>query len=223
MSSPEIDKFVKESLDKGHSKEEIRKSLVSAGWNEADINNALDNKNDLVAPSPNQLANNDYKHFSHPLNSIGYLIALISFFISVFAICYVFATAINFYIPEQNTLSEAIIAPGSVEQFLSTMASALAAVVVATPIYIAILSFSRKYEEKYPPIRKSFARKIYVFLIAIGTFCVAIGYAVWFIYNLLLGEYSNNKFLNFIIIFLVNLIPFIYYLLQLRDDRQVAN
>lgn len=231
VNNTDVNKFITDSLQKGYTIEKIRESLVSAGWDISYINKVLDNQtgfNELVAPSPGANTSEEYKHFSCPLYSIGYLIGLISFFISFFAMYYLFATATSFYFPDRRDPSRLSPRPSFItidylDWFFYVITFTFAAVVVATPIYVIVLFFTRKYESVYPLIRRSYSRKFHIFAILIVTFISTVGSAIGFVFNLLSENLSTGRFLNFFVLFTVSIIPFIYYLLQTKDDNKVKN
>jgi hypothetical protein len=223
----ELSDYITKARANDMSNDVIKQELLKAGWAESDVNNALELSVPIaptapLAPEPNNTSG-IYRHFSHPLNSIGYFLSLVSLAILIYSICYVFLTTISFYFPEQGKLDESFFSMGSLDTFLNRMASALAGVIISAPLYIAITFFSRKYEENYSLIRKSFSRKFHLFATIIITFLIIIGYFVWFLYSLLLNEVSLNKFMTFIAIAGANIIPFIYYLIQLKEDRKYEN
>jgi hypothetical protein len=220
--NPELNKYITQAKAKGLDDERIKAQLIEAGWTLNDIDVALGG-DILSVPKPNQtlVQNNDYKHMSHPLNSVGYIICLVFSLLSIFSISYIFVTAINFYMPEQVNTSSGLISTDSLSLFLDILASALATVVVTMPIYLVITYFLRKYEVKYTPVRKSYSRKILLFVVTLITFWTMVGYGMWFLYNLFLGDFSFNKLLVLFSIIFVNAIPFGFYFVQLKNDRQI--
>lgn len=222
--NPALSKYITQAREKSLKDDEIIANLSEAGWEERTIKSAL--KGEPNVPTPNldyssTSIEDDYRHLSHPLNTIGYIITLILLSLTISSLCYIFITAINFYFPEQGSFaSGGYFSIGGLNSFLSVAAYALASIIIATPVYLVINYYLRKYEIKLPKIRKSYARRLLVFAVALVTFWVMIGYGVWFLFSLFLGEFTVNKLLTFLTIVIINAVPFAYYLIQLKNDRQ---
>lgn len=229
----DIKKYIQKAQSKGLSDKEIQQNLLNAGWDKSSINEALGLEEDLIVPKPKTLNNNaeisqksEYRHLSYPLNSILYIISFILLLISIYSGIVVSNNAIEYFMPK-NIVLDSPTGYGSgistsTEELYRTTTIAFAFLVISLPAYLGINAFLRSEESKRSIVRKSWARKISYFLIILNTFLFCIGAPVWLVWLIVTQDFATGDFLKFMINFSLNMLPLIYYFLQLRDDKKIS-
>lgn len=227
MSTPELNKFIQESLEKGKSKEEIRQSLVDRGWDPKDIDSALDKQekqDDLLPPPPPPGHGvNDYRHLSNPLNSIVYIISFILVLTAIYSGMSAYGAGVDYYLEPSNKNNGWFASSSystSDESLYQTLSLSLATFIISLPIYLLSVWFLRSDENKRPILRKSWSRKFSAFLVILSTFGYCLGSLISLVYTTILGEVNGNDFAKFPVFFFLNFFPLVYYFIQLKDDKK---
>jgi len=221
MSTPELQKYIKDSLDKGSSKEEIKKSLIDRGWDHHDVEIAL-NMNDsdnLIPAPPSGSSSNEYRHLSNPLNSIVYIISFLLILTVIYSGMLAFGVAVDYYFApqtDQNVLGYY----STYDTLYQTMTLSLATFIISLPIYLLTVWFLRSDENKRPIIRKSWSRKGSAFIVILFTFGYCLGSLIWIVYTTITQQVSSNDLIKFSVYFILNLLPLVYYFMQLKDDKK---
>lgn len=223
MSTPELKKYIKDSLDKGKSKEDIRKTLIDGGWDQKDVDQELNmdqSDDNLPPPPPPGHGSMEYRHLSNPLNSIVYIISFILLLTVIYSGMFAFGIAIDYYLSPQTNSSSIFSYSSGYDGIYQAMTLSLSTFIISLPIYLLTVWFLRSDENKRPIIRKSWSRKGSAFILILFTFGYCLGSLVWIVYTTISGQVNGNDLIKFSVYFLMNLLPLVYYFMQLKDDKK---
>ena len=134
-----------------------------------------------------------------------------------------FGIAVDYYYPPTDPTTSAIgVLSGNSTSSgeYQAMILSLATFIIALPVYILTIWFLRSDENKRPIIRKSWSRKGSAFIIILFTFGYCIGSLVWIVYAAISQQVTMNDILKFVVYFILNLLPLVYYFLQLKNDKK---
>lgn len=216
--------YIEAARSKKKSDDSIRHSLIAAGWNAVEVDQALATETldpDLPPPPPPPGSKNAAtdKPVPHVGMWTGFLYIL--FFISL----YVLATAIGILFHQWVDTDIADVATNVANRFTDDNAlvrGAIAAVIVSYPIFLALALTLKKQLVKQPLVRNLRSRKLLIYITLIGTFIIMLGHVIATIYGFLGGTLTMNSIGHLGVTFLIAGAIFGYFINEVKNDRKTS-
>ncbi len=207
----ELRSFIKEALERGHSREEIRAILVEAGWEDGEVRNGLAGFADVdfpVAvprPAPYLYAR---EAFLYLVSFIALYVSAISFGLLVFGLIdHAFSDALS-YRESYPTTGEA---------------TAIASVIIAFPLYLLLSRHLARHVSADPERRQSLVRRWLTYLTLVVAAGFIIGDLIALVANLLTGDPTARFALKAVSILFITGCIFGYYLWEMRQAEDTAS
>ena len=203
----ELFSFVKDSLEKGKSREEIRAALASASWTDDAIEHALAS----FAEIPFPVAVPKPKPRLQAREAFLYLLSFITLYISSFSFGVLLFTFINKWFPDALN-------PSSAPFF--DLKTPLAAIVIAFPLYSVLTWKLAKDAVRNLERRQSDIKKLLTYLTLVIAAAVIIGDLIAVVSHLLGGELTVRFVLKVATILLITGSIFGYYLWDVQNGEK---
>lgn len=204
----DVQSFIKEALDYGLPKKDIRAALKKAQWSEEEINSALDTYANVDFPIPVPKP----KPYLSAREAFLYLVLFLCLYLSAFSFGSLLFEFITNAFPD-------ILRP--YEQYnISTVRFATSALIVTFPLYIFLTAKMRTEMKKDTEKQRSKIRKWLTYLTLFVAAGVLIGDAITLLFNLLGGELTLRFILKVGAIALIAGLIFGYYLWELRNEEK---
>ena len=204
--------FVKEALEKGQDRSAIQQALLEAGWQEEEVKKALASFAQISFPVPAPRP----KPYLQAREAFLYLISFIALYITAFSFGALVFAFIDKLFPD----------PLQFRLFYSSrgLTTALAAIIVAFPLYLFMTRLLGKAAAKDPEHRESKVGKWLTYLTLVIAAGIIIGDLIAVLSGLLGGELTTRfVFKAFTILTIAGSI-FGYYLWSLqREERPAEN
>ena len=201
----ELRRFIKESLERGIDRESIRAVLLEAGWQERDVRSALaafaDVDFPVAVPRP--------RPYLHAREAFLYLVSFISLYVFAFSLGAVLFGLIDHTFPD--TLHR-YRSPASAAD-----ATALAAVIVAFPLYLFLIRRLAVAVAADPERRQSLVRRWLTYLTLVVGAGIILGDIIALLASLLTGDPTVSFFLKVAVVLLIVAPIFGYYLWDMRQ------
>ena len=204
----ELYSFVKQSLEKGLKREEIRSALKQAKWKEDEIENALSAFAEVDFP----VAVPRPKPYLSARQAFLYLISFIALYITAFSFGTLLFQFIGNAFPDPVEFGRGF-SEGSIR-------TALASIIVAFPLYLFLMRLLKKAEYKDPDQRQSKIRKWLAYLTLVIAAGIIIGDLITVLSGLLGGGLSVRFMLKALTVFVITGSIFGYYLRDLRREEK---
>ena len=206
----ELRDFIKEALERGHGREEIRRVLLEAGWQDSEISNGLsafaevDFSVAVPRPAPYLYAR---EAFLYLVSFIALYVTAISFGILVFGLIdYSFPDALDYRDGFGN----------------ETGATAIASVIVAFPLYLFLTRWLGRLVAADPERRQSLVRRWLTYLTLVVGAGIILGDLIALLANVLTGDPTLRFALKAIAILVITGCIFGYYLWDMRQTETSA-
>ena len=209
----ELRQFVKESLEKGLEREAIRNVLLEAGWQEQDLRPAFGAFAEVdfpvAVPRPHP--------YLHAREAFLYLVSFITLYAFAFSLGAVFFGIIDYHfsssIYRQN--------PGP----STAQTTALAAIIVAFPLYLFLMRRLATAVAADPERRQSLIRRWLTYLTLVVGAAIILGDVIALLSRLLAGDPTTGFTLKVVAILLITGPIFGYYLWDMRqtEDQVTAS
>lgn len=198
--------FVKEALEKGLSREEIKQALLRAGWQEDQAESALKSfaEGSFPVPVPRP------KPYLQAKEAFLYLISFITLYITAFSFGMLIFSFIDKIFPE----------PFSFRGGLEGIRFALASIIIAFPVYLFVQWRLAKAAAKDPERRESKVRKWLTYLTLVVAAGIIIGDLIALVAGLLGGDPTVRFFLKVFTVLLITGSIFGYYLWDLQREEK---
>ena len=207
----ELRQFIKESLEQGIDRESIRNVLLEAGWQQHDLRSAfaafaeIDFPVAVPRPRPNL----------HAREAFLYLVSFIALYAFAFSL-----GSILFSLTD-HTFSDSLNRYGSYSS--SARATAIAAVIVAFPLYLVLMRRLALSVATDPERRQSLVRRWLTYLTLVVGAAIILGDFIALLASLLTGDPTVNFFLKVTAVLLIVVPIFGYYLWDMRQaEDQVS-
>ena len=201
----ELRRFIKESLERGIDRETIRAVLLEAGWQERDVRSALAAYADVDFP----VAVPRPRPYLHAREAFLYLVSFISLYVFAFSLGAVLFGLIDHTFPD--TLHR-YRSPASAAD-----ATALAAVIVAFPLYLFLMRRLAVAVAADPERRQSLVRRWLTYLTLVVGAGIILGDIIALLASLLTGDPTVSFFLKVAVVLLIVAPIFGYYLWDMRQ------
>ncbi len=206
----ELRRFIKESLERGIDRETIRAVLLEAGWQERDVRSALAAYADVDFP----VAVPRPRPYLHAREAFLYLVSFISLYVFAFSLGAVLFGLIDHTFPD--TLHR-YRSPASAAD-----ATALAAVIVAFPLYLFLMRRLAVAVAADPERRQSLVRRWLTYLTLVVGAGIILGDIIALLASLLTGDPTVSFFLKVAAVLLIVAPIFGYYLWDMRQAEDEA-
>lgn len=201
----ELRRFIKESLERGIDRESIRAVLLEAGWQERDVRSALAAYAEVDFP----VAVPRPRPYLHARETFLYLVSFISLYVFAFSLGTVLFGLIDHTFPD--TLHR-YRSPASAAD-----ATALAAVIVAFPLYLFLMRRLAVAVAADPERRQSLVRRWLTYLTLVVGAGIILGDIIALLASLLTGDPTVSFFLKVVAVLLIVIPIFGYYLWDMRQ------
>ena len=207
----ELRRFIRRSLEQGIDRESIRNALLEAGWQEREVRSALASFADLDFP----LAVPRPRPYLHAREAFLYLVSFIALYVFAFSLGTVLFGLID------HAFSDALVryvAPRS-----TGAATAIAAVIVAFPLYLALMRRLGSAVAADPERRQSLVRRWLTYVTLVVGAGVILGDVIVLLAGLLTGDPTLNFILKVAAVLLIVAPIFGYYLWDMRQAEGEAS
>ncbi len=203
----ELRSFIKESLERGHEREEIRRVLLEAGWQDSEVRNGLSGFADVpfsvAVPRPAQYPY-AREAFLYLVSFIALYVAAISFGVLVFGL-------IDYSFPDALDRGDRI--------DRQTGATAIASVIVSFPLYLLLTRWLGRQVAVDPERRQSLVRRWLTYLTLVVGAGIILGDLIALLSNVLTGDPTLRFALKAIAILAIAGSIFGYYLWDMRHTE----
>ena len=201
----ELRQFIKESLEREQDREAIRNVLVEAGWQEREVNSALaafaDVDFPVAVPRP--------RPYLHAREAFLYLVSFIALYVFAFSLGAVFFGLVDYHF--SDSLSRYDTGPSAAQT------TALAAVIVAFPLYLFLMRRLAAAVAADPERRQSLIRRWLTYLTLVVGAAVILGDVIALLARLLAGDPTTGFVLKVVAILVITGPIFGYYLWDMRQ------
>lgn len=179
MASSTLTQFVKEALEKGQDRSDIRTALLTAGWREQEIDEALAAYSDVAFP----IAVPKPAAYLSAREAFFYLLFFILLGVVAFNLGSLLFALIDKVVPDRLETED--YRAGMLD---SQIRGAVSGLIVGTPLFLWLARILLKARQENPALQRSRIRKwlIYISLVIAGI--VLVGDAIALVYNFLNGE-----------------------------------
>ena len=204
--------FIKESLERGQSKDAIHTVLTQAGWEDGEVRNGLSAFTDadfpIAVPRPTP--------YLHAREAFFYLVSFIALYVSAISFGFLVFGLID------HTFSDPL---DFRDRFPSTgEATAIASVIVAFPLYLFLMKRLASEVATEPERRRSLVRRWLTSLTLVIAAGIILGDVIALLANLLTGDPALRFFLKALAILAVTACIFGFYLWDMRrSETSVAD
>ena len=205
--SNELNTFVKESLEKGQSREAIQNVLTQTGWQEEEVKKALLGFADVQFPVPVPKP----KPYLQAREAFLYLVSFITLYVTAFS----FGTLLFYFIEQAypDPLTFRFASAGGLN-------TSLAAIIIAFPVYLFVTWRLKLGATRDPEKRQSKIRKWLTYLTLVIATGIIIGDLIALLSGLLGGEITTRFALKALTVLAITGTIFGYYLWDLRKEEK---
>jgi Domain of unknown function (DUF5671) len=204
----ELYSFVKESLERGIDRQTIRSTLLHARWQEAEVQNALAAFADIDFPVPVPRP----RPYLQAREAFLYIVSFIALYITAFSVGTLVFSFIDRAFPDPLRTGESFPT--------ETLTIALAAIIVAFPIYLFLMWRIVKAAVQNPEQRHSVIPKWLTYLTLVVGAGIIIGDLIALLANFLGGELTIRFTLKAFTILTITGAIFGYYLWDLQREEK---
>jgi hypothetical protein len=205
----ELYSFVKESLERGIDRQTIRGALLHARWQEAEVQNALAAFADIDFPVPVPRP----RPYLQAREAFLYIVSFIALYITAFSVGTLVFSFIDRAFPDPLRTGESFPT--------ETLTIALAAIIVAFPIYLFLMWRIVKAAVQNPEQRHSVIPKWLTYLTLVVGAGIIIGDLIALLANFLGGELTIRFTLKAFTILTITGAIFGYYLWDLQKEEKL--
>ena len=208
----ELRSFIKESLERGQSKDAIREVLAQAGWQDDEVRKGLSAFADvdypLAVPRPTP--------YVHAREAFLYLISFIALYVSASSFGYLVFGFIDHAFPDALDFRDRYPSGGE--------ATSIASVIVAFPLYLFLMKRLSTEVAVNPDKRLSLVRRWLTYLTLVIGAGIILGDIIALLANLLMGDPTLRFFLKGGVILLITTCIFGFYMWDMkRTETAVAD
>ena len=204
----ELRQFIKESLERGQDRDAIRNVLVEAGWQEREVNSSLA----AFAEIPFPVAVPRPRPYLYAREAFLYLISFIALYVFAFSLGAVFFGLIDYHFSSSIYRYD----PGP----SAAQTTALAAVIVAFPLYLFLMRRLTATVAADPERRQSLIRRWLTYLTLVVGAAIILGDLIALLSRLLAGDPTTGFVLKVAAILLITGPIFAYYLWDMRQTEE---
>ena len=201
----ELRQFIKEALERGQERDVIRQVLLEAGWQEREVRNALGAFAEINFP----VAVPRPRPYLHAREAFLYLVSFIALYVFAFSLGAVFFGLIDHHFEDSIYRYD----PGP----SAAQTTALAAIIVAFPLYLFLMRRLAAAVAADPERRQSLIRRWLTYLTLVVGAAIILGDVIALLARLLAGDPTAGFILKVLAILLITGPIFAYYLWDMRQ------
>jgi uncharacterized protein YacL len=200
-------------LAKGASRDQIRKALAGAGWQQDEITNALDSfaETPFVIPVPKR------KPYVSAQEAFMYLVLFLTLYISAIALGTLLFQFINRWLPD------ALLNDYNRFGSLNAIRQSTASLIIAYPIFLAMSALLRRAIVRDPDKKSSKIRKWLTYITLFIAAGIIIGDLIALVMSFLNGDLTLRFILKVLTVGGIAGVIFGYYLWDLKRDNESAS
>ena len=206
--STELHLFVRQALEQGQGRAEIKSVLLQAGWQEEEVKKALSAFAEVQFPVPVPRP----KPYLQAREAFLYLISFITLYITAFSFGYLIFAFIDKAFPDPLSIGGRFYSGG--------LRTAISSIIIAFPLYLFLMWRLAKAVALDPERRKSMVRKWLTYLTLVIAAAIIIGDLIALLSNVLGGERSIRFSLKAFTILTITGSIFGYYLWSLQQEEK---
>ena len=217
----ELKDYITKAREKKLTNEQIKTNLLTAGWQEEQITDALSQNADLpVPPAPPSVA--------HVGMWTGFLYIL--FFISLYVLTTAIGGMLNLWVDKAIPTVLDSSNYRSAPDFFSFLVGAydtpavirgyIAAIIVSFPLFMTLAFTLKNQLATQPYVRNLRSRKLLIYVTLIGTFLILLGDVITTCYELLAGTVTSNGLGHLGVTVLLAGAIFAYFMGEVKNDRK---
>ena len=206
----ELQEFVRDALDKGHSRDTIRGKLLEAGWTESEVTDSLHG----FAPVDFSIAVPRPRPYLYAREAFLYMVSFIALYVSAISFAILVFGLVDYSFPD------ALDTQGRYPS--SEQATALASVIVAFPLFLFLTRWLARQANMSPERRQSPVRRWLTYITLVVAAGVILGDLIAILANLLGGDPTLRFLLKAGATLIVTGCIFGYYIWDMRQAEVVA-
>lgn len=216
MLNQELIIYINQAKSQNIPDEQIKNILLQNGWAKLDIDMAFGGVNLPQAPFPPSPIKNDpaqgnmWDAFEHIL-----------LFISLYVLATSVGLMLNYFVDKWSPAITDVYNNYADQWQLTVLRGYLSAIIVSFPLFAFFFIQITKRTLNHPSIRNLKSRKTLIYLTLVGTFLIMLWNIIFIVYQLLNGNVTLNFILHFLVVVGISAIIFVYYLLQVKEDRRI--
>lgn len=210
MANTALTLFVKEALEKGQTRPDIRSALLSAGWRAEEVDEALAVFADVAFP----VAVPRPQSYLSAREAFFYLLFFILLGVVSFNLGSLLFALIDTFVPDKATPYR--IWGGASYQ----MRSAMAGLIVGAPIFFWLARILLKARRQNPALQRSRIRKWLIYLSLVIAGIVLVADAISLVYNFLSGELTLRFVLKALVVGSIAGAIFGYFITNAERDEE---
>ena len=203
----ELRAFIKEALERGHDREEIRSVLLDAGWRDSEIRNGLSGFADVdfsvAVPRP--------APYLHAREAFLYLVSFIALYVAAISFGILVFGLIDYSFPDALDYRDGFSSESG--------ATAIASIIVAFPLYLFLMRWLGRQVAADPERRQSLVRRWLTYLTLVVGAGIILGDLIALLANVLTGDPTLRFALKAISILAITGCIFGYYLWDMRQTE----
>lgn len=216
----DLSSYIQQLRAQNTSDATIKKTLIDAGWDEAMVNDGLSGKSPVPPPPPPP----NGKPVAKPQTGMWDAFEHILMFISLYGMTLALSFLIHIYI---DKWFPGVSASGTRQTYDTydtfrtfIINCSLATLLVNYPLF-AFFHLNIKHRTFQNPVIRSLpSRKFLIYFTLVVTFLIAVGNVINAIFQLLSGNITSNFLMHLGTTLVIAGIVFVYYLLQVMEDRK---
>lgn len=208
----DLERFVREALASGESKEAIANALAAAGWAPEQTRSTLDAYADVAFPVPVPRP----RPYLSARDAFLYLVLFTTLYVAAYHLGSLLFDLINRALPDPA--DPAYMANG----LASSMRWSTASVIIALPVFLYVAHRLGKDLARNPAQRLSAVRRWLTYLTLFLAAAVLVADMITLVYNLLGGELTMRFVLKVLVAAVISGTIFGYYLHDLRREEKEA-
>ena len=209
MSDDELQRFVRDALERKIPRDQIEKALVDAGWQTDQVKRGLATyaEVDFPLPVPRPRA------YLSAREAFLYLLLFTALYISAFNLGSLAFTFLDHWLPDPGRQT-------TDSMFRDSIRWAVASLIVAFPLYLALTVSRERAVRLDPTKRASRVRKWLTYLTLFVGAAVLIGDVIALLNGVLKGDPTLRFLLKCVVVAAIAGTAFLYYLADLRQDER---
>jgi hypothetical protein len=226
MVDQNLKNYIKNKRDQGLIDGEIKQKLLSVGWSENLINQAILEDDEIPLPNhsesiPAPKYNREELPAGNFWDAFEHIVMFISLYIFSTALALILHYMVDKYLSQTALDSYNSYRSSSMDDEYIT--SCLSAIIVAFPIFLYLFRKITNRTLKNPLLRKNRSRKLLTYMTLIGTFIILVVQAITTVYSFLNGNITFNFLAHFAVTCSISGAIFGYYFSEVKEDRKQLN